>query len=533
MIRRSWIIYSICFLANLCYAQTISVSSFKLLGTDLTANTAGTMELDQNGETAALIKVVTIQTGFTFDGGALGIVKTIQKPSEIWVYVPRGLKKITISHPQLGMLRDYYFNIPIEAARTYEMRLIIGEVKTIIQEGISRQYLVIKVTPADAIVELNNEILQVTDGIAQKFLKFGTYEYRVIAQNYHTAAGKVTIDNPKEKKVLSIDLKPAFGWIEIVDNGDLSSAIVYIDDALIGKVPIKSHSLSSGKHSVKIVHPLYHTFEKDIDVVDNETTLINPSLIPDFSMVTINVGNDADIYVNDEYKGNNIWSGKLRSGSYNIEARKNNHRTKGKQFEIFSSQKEYNIQLEEPDPIFGTINITSIPPMSDVYVDGESYGQTPLFIPDIITGGHDLMVRHKGYNDYNSKITLEENDTLNIEAKLGIYVTASINNNYPDMASYQDYIYVNNSFNKVDNNLDEKYINVYFTSDKEGASVAIDDEIPLTNLSMKPKKVKLSIGTHDFKFSLKGKNNIDKRVEISSSKDTIHVSFKDREIYVR
>ena len=143
------------------------------------------------------------------------------------------------------------------------------------------------------------------------------------------------------------------------------------------------------------------------------------------------------------------------------------------------------------------------------------------------------MVRHKGYNDYNSKITLEENDTLNIEAKLGIYVTASINNNYPDMASYQDYIYVNNSFNKVDNNLDEKYINVYFTSDKEGASVAIDDEIPLTNLSMKPKKVKLSIGTHDFKFSLKGKNNIDKRVEISSSKDTIHVSFKDREIYVR
>ena len=42
-----------------CYAQSISVCSFKLLDTDLTANTAGTMEMDQNGETAALIKVVT------------------------------------------------------------------------------------------------------------------------------------------------------------------------------------------------------------------------------------------------------------------------------------------------------------------------------------------------------------------------------------------------------------------------------------------------------------------------------------------
>ena len=104
-------------------AQTISVSSFRLLETDLTANTAGTMEIDQNGETAALIKVVTTQTGFSFDGGALGVVKTKQNSGEIWIYVPHGLKRISISQPDYGVLRDYYFNIPIEAARTYEMIL--------------------------------------------------------------------------------------------------------------------------------------------------------------------------------------------------------------------------------------------------------------------------------------------------------------------------------------------------------------------------------------------------------------------------
>ena len=68
----------IIFVLNLS-GQTIAISSFGLLESDLTANTAGTMETDQNGETAALIKVVTTQTGFTFDGGALGIVKTVQK----------------------------------------------------------------------------------------------------------------------------------------------------------------------------------------------------------------------------------------------------------------------------------------------------------------------------------------------------------------------------------------------------------------------------------------------------------------------
>lgn len=50
-------------------AQNLSVESFRLLPNDLTANTFGTMESDQNGEVAALIKVVTAETGFAFDGG--------------------------------------------------------------------------------------------------------------------------------------------------------------------------------------------------------------------------------------------------------------------------------------------------------------------------------------------------------------------------------------------------------------------------------------------------------------------------------
>ena len=48
----------------LLQAQNINVKSFRMLDNDLTANTNGTYELDQNGEKAALIKVVTNQTGF-------------------------------------------------------------------------------------------------------------------------------------------------------------------------------------------------------------------------------------------------------------------------------------------------------------------------------------------------------------------------------------------------------------------------------------------------------------------------------------
>ena len=203
-----------------CYSQSISVSSFKLLDTDLTANTAGTMEQDQNGETAALIKVVTTQTGFSFDGGALGIVKTKQTPGEIWVYIPRGSKKISIKHPQLGVLRDYYYPVAIEAARTYEMKLTTGEVQSVIKKTRTTQYVVFQLSPANAMVELDGELIENNGGVASKLMKLGTYNYRVKAPNYLTEAGSVTINDPNNKKVVTISLKPNFAQVSVMVDGN-------------------------------------------------------------------------------------------------------------------------------------------------------------------------------------------------------------------------------------------------------------------------------------------------------------------------
>lgn len=208
------------FCALLIQAQNISVSSFRLLETDLTANNAETIVRDQNGEVAALIKVVTTQTGFSFDVGQLGVVKTVQMPAEIWVYVPRGIKKISISHPQLGILRDYYLNISIEAARTYEMVLVSGTVETTIHQARTSQYVVFQLTPPNAVVELNGELLETVDGTATKMMKFGTYNYRVQAPNYYPDAGNVTVNDPNNKHIVHVALKPNFSAVTLKVEGD-------------------------------------------------------------------------------------------------------------------------------------------------------------------------------------------------------------------------------------------------------------------------------------------------------------------------
>ena len=100
-------------------AQKIVVQSFRLDEADLTANTAGTTVLDQNGQKCALIKIETTQSGFSFDTGMLGVIKTEQHPGEVWVYVPEGVKRMTITHPQLGVLRDHDLGLTVKRAKTY------------------------------------------------------------------------------------------------------------------------------------------------------------------------------------------------------------------------------------------------------------------------------------------------------------------------------------------------------------------------------------------------------------------------------
>lgn len=90
---------------------------------DITAVSHGTTVMDQNGEKCALIKVETTQTGFSFDVGSLGVVKTTYEPGEVWVYVPYGVKRISISHPSFGVLRDFNFPHALEKGKTYLLKL--------------------------------------------------------------------------------------------------------------------------------------------------------------------------------------------------------------------------------------------------------------------------------------------------------------------------------------------------------------------------------------------------------------------------
>lgn len=100
-------------------AQQFEVTSFRLLDNDITAWIDPVRDL--NDEACALIKVANGRN-YEFTS-PLGIVKRVEKTGETWVYLPHGSQRITIKHPQWGVLRDYQFKKSLESRMSYEMIL--------------------------------------------------------------------------------------------------------------------------------------------------------------------------------------------------------------------------------------------------------------------------------------------------------------------------------------------------------------------------------------------------------------------------
>ena len=328
------------------HAQNLSVESFRMDIKDLTANTAGTTVFDQNGEKCALIKVETTQTGFSFNTGSLGVMKTEQHVGEIWVYVPEGVKRITISHQQLGTLRDYELGQTVKRARTYILKLITGEVQTLVKKARTSQYVVFQLQPANAVVMLNGEMLATQEGTATKMMKFGTYDYQVQAPDYLPQMGRVTVNDPKQKHVVNVSLKP------------------------------------------------------------------------NFTSVTLTADNNAEIWVNGDKKGTGSWTGNLGAGTYELETRLTGHRPASQARDIMVSSEPISIRLQSPTPIYGDADISSSPAMADIYIDGTKRGQTPQLIDQLLIGQHQLRLSKQGYADYSGTININEGETASVNATM-------------------------------------------------------------------------------------------------------------------
>ena len=220
--------------------DNIKVSRFGLLENDLTANTFGTQKLDQNGEKAALIKIQAPEQGFTFNGGSLGIVAPEDHDGEIWLYVPRRAKRLTIQHKDYGVLRDYYYPVTVDGGRTYEMYLDIG---------IGR-YLTLTSEMAGATIYIDGANCGESP-VNHKYLNYGRHTLRAVKDRYEGEKTiMITTEDAQGIRLENIEMRDMSDHFGDVTVNVANNADIYFEDRKVGTGSFKTQ-LREGTYTVE------------------------------------------------------------------------------------------------------------------------------------------------------------------------------------------------------------------------------------------------------------------------------------------
>ena len=246
----------------------IQVTSFQRMETDITARITAPQR-DQNGEICALIRIVTTEKDFMFEPDALGIVARENKPGEIWLYVPRGARRISIMHEKYGVLRNYFYPDLIEKATVYEMELSAGDEAKEMAVDTTMQLVVMRPEPAIADIYVDDEKMPTEKGLFTATMKKGTHTYRVEAPMYAPEAG--IIDLGSEQKIMSVALKPRFGYLEVFSLPE-QDAKVYIDNELAGETPYKSDRMPLKDYQVRVEKEFFFPMDSTIVITAGETS---------------------------------------------------------------------------------------------------------------------------------------------------------------------------------------------------------------------------------------------------------------------
>ena len=147
-------------------AQKLSVESFKLAGSDLTAQTQPRKDL--NDRNCALVKVGLGLQGVQFEGSIMGNVEN--KTGEYWVYMPQGNRQLKVKHtnyaPVMVTFDDYGVE-KLESNRTYELIVVTYPQYAITQNVTNQSLDSQQSTPQTHLTVSDNTIsIPVKDGIS-------------------------------------------------------------------------------------------------------------------------------------------------------------------------------------------------------------------------------------------------------------------------------------------------------------------------------------------------------------------------------
>ena len=279
-------------------AQTklrFSVAAFEQDVTDLSAQSTQYKKTDGSGSLYAIVKVTSNNPDddlreYKFNFGSLKHIVE-EHDGELWLYVQKNAKTVTITRNGYAPIHRYDLRTTIQPGKNYVMQLSVA------QRAVYKQMVKFAVTPPDckAVVMIKSakegaaeEMFGIADsstGEVAKSLEFGSYTYRIFAENYHESNGRIILDDRNALLTEKIALKPNFASVTLSVDSD---ADIYVNNELKG-TRTWSGILKSGNYQVECRQKNHKPSMQYITVEENELltlTLTPPTPIEGVLSVT-------------------------------------------------------------------------------------------------------------------------------------------------------------------------------------------------------------------------------------------------------
>ena len=319
------ILLSVFALLNTAVAQKLSVESFVLVPTDITAQTEGRKDL--NGDVCALVKISFVGDVADVEGNV--IKPLVKRNNETWTFMTqesRQMKVITKDYLPLMVTFGDYGIEKLQGNRTYVLTLAKPSgVQELVDAG--GNFYAISVQPKTATLWIDGKPQEVSsDGEYSAMLAYGSHTYKVEAGGYISKSGSFTIGKG-DMTPISVSLVSALATLSV--SCPTPAVSLYVDKKSVGSLPWNGN-LKEGMHLLEVRKNGYRSQQKTIqlaqqqklDVAFDALSAIQGNLSVNFKPF------GSDVYVDGVKVGQSpcVFNG-LLVGNHNVEVRKSGYTT--------------------------------------------------------------------------------------------------------------------------------------------------------------------------------------------------------------
>jgi len=222
---------------------------------------------------------------------------------------------------------------------------------------------------------------------------------------------------------------PSYGSIQVTSNP--SGAVATLDGGSWQYTPCTFSSVIAGSsHTVQVSLSGYQPYTTTAYVAGGQTAYVSISLVPNPpypNTGSLNVATSpkgADIYVDGRYvaQSPSVIPG-LAPGSHSVRLHKAGYDEYVNTFTVYAGQQTaVSVTLNPQYSSVGSIEVSSVPAGSSLYLDGNYMGQTPsgdyFDLTSLVPGYHTILLRHTDYQDYSQTVYVSGGGVVTVSAVL-------------------------------------------------------------------------------------------------------------------